>query len=265
MSFAVLSKQSYSKIENWQDFFKRGKHLKNIPFHLSWFILFENLLADKRFEKIHAELKKQIMEDKRLRFYPLPSQVFLAFLSTPADRVKVVFIGQDPYFQSESYNGVPVPQAMGHCFSVAHGIKIPNSLVNIFKNMVKFKHLKEIPESGNLWFWAAQGCLMLNSALTVEDDQKEAHINLWEWFTDYAIQYISNNMEGIVFVLWGSYAYNKNRLIDAGKHHIIFSTHPSGLSAYTASKRLPAFMSIDHFGQINKFLVQENKTPVIWN
>jgi len=130
--------------------------------------------------------------------------------------------------------------------------------------MVKFGVIKKKPKSGNLWLWAVQGCLMLNTILTVEDGKKEAHAKLWEWFTDYVIQYISMYMKNIVFLLWGSYAYKKINLIDQDKHHVIISSHPSGLSANKPFQQYPAFMHQDHFGKTNEFLKNIGKEPIVW-
>lgn len=183
---------------------------------------------------------------------------------TKASNLKVVFIGQDPYFNHEEYQGKYVPQAMGLSFSVPDGIAIPSSLNNIYSNMIKYGHIKKAPITGNLWFWAAQGCLMLNSALTVEDNTKESHLKMWEWFTDYIIQYISQYMDNIVFVLWGGYAYKKINMIDLDKHSTIISSHPSGLSAHKPFQNYPAFMNEDHFGKINTYLKKSGKQKIIW-
>ena len=130
--------------------------------------------------------------------------------------------------------------------------------------MIKYGHLKEKPKSGNLWYWASQGCLMLNAALTVEDGTKESHIKLWEWMTDYVITYISQHMNGIIFILWGAYAYKKINLIDLDKHHAIISSHPSGLSANKPFQNYPAFMNEDHFGKINEILEKSNRNKILW-
>lgn len=265
MSVATLTKQQYSDEDRWYDFFESGKTLHTIPYHLTWYVLFSHLFANPKFNKLNNKLKELVQANKHLKIYPFPNYVLKAFMVTPATDLKVVFIGQDPYFNCEVHESKYVPQAMGLSFSVPHDIVIPSSLDNIYRNMVKYGHVKEKPLTGNLWYWAAQGCLMLNAALTVEDGSKESHLRLWEWFTDYTIQYISANMNNIVFVLWGGYAFKKIDLIDQDRHHVVVSSHPSGLSANKPFKEYPAFMNKDHFGEINEYLKKYLKTPILWN
>jgi uracil-DNA glycosylase len=264
MSVATLTKQKYSSEENWKDFFDKGKHIKDIPYHQTWYVLFENLMADPKFSKVNDNLKRLIKNNKDLKIYPFPAYIFRAFSITSASNLKVVIIGQDPYFKCEYHNRKYVPQAMGLSFSVPHGITIPSSLDNIYANLLKYGHIKKKPESGNLWYWAAQGCLMLNTALTVEDESKEAHLPMWQWFTDYIIQYISENMSDIVFVLWGSHAFKKINMIDTEKHYTIVSSHPSGMSFNKPFQKYPAFINEDHFGKINEYLVKKGKQPILW-
>jgi uracil-DNA glycosylase len=265
MSVANLSASEYAKVENWDDFINSGKDLTNIYFDLSWYVMFSKLLKDPKFTKTNQKLIELIRNNKGIKVYPFPSYVFKAFQITKANELKVVFLGQDPYFNCEYYEKKCVPQAMGLSFSVPDGVAIPSSLDNIFKNMVKFNHIDEKPKSGNLWFWAAQGCLMLNAALTVEDGKKEAHLKLWEWFSEYVINYISTNMDGIVFVLWGAYALKKLNIIDESRHTTIVSSHPSGLSKDKSLGKYPSFMSEDTFGKVNKALVKYGKTKILWD
>ena len=265
MSVATLTKEEYSKEPTWVDFYNDGKHIKDIPFHPEWTIMFAVLFADPKFQRINDKLKEIVQKNKHIKIFPFPAYTFKAFTITPASEVKVVFIGQDPYFNCEFFGTKYVPQAMGLSFSVPDGIAIPSSLDNVYANMIKYGHLKQKPKSGNLWYWATQGCLMLNAALTVEDKTKEAHLNIWEWFTNYVIQYISEYMDNIVFVLWGAYAYKKINLIDLDRHHAIISSHPSGLSANKPFQNYPAFMNEDHFGKINEYLAKKGKGRIMWN
>lgn len=256
MNIATLTKNNYSNSESWSEYFDSGKDLMNIKYHLSWIVMFANLFKNPKYKRINDKLKELVAKNPSLKIYPLPSHISAAFMITRASNLKVVILGQDPYFHSD--------QAMGLSFSVPHDVPIPISLENIYKNMIKFGHINEMPKSGNLWFWAVQGCLMLNAALTVEDGTKEAHLALWEKCTDYIIQYISQNMENIIFVLWGGYALNKLKLIDLDKHHTIISSHPSGLSANKPLRDYPAFKDEDHFGKINKILTNKGKTKILW-
>lgn len=257
MSIARLTKEEYEKQEGWRKFFEDDKHIKNMPYNLSWIILMTKLTSDNRINKINEKLKERIKKDKLLKIYPRPQYIFEALNVTSAKNLKVVFIGQDPYHGPS--------QAMGLSFSVPHNIPIPSSLDNIYNNMIKYKHIKKKPTSGNLWFWAAQGCLMLNAGLTVEEGSPNSHTKLWEWLTDAIIQYISDFMNDIIFVMWGGNAYKKISLIDLDKHHTIISSHPSGLSAYKEFQNYPAFMNEDHFGKINILLTKLNKSNILWN
>ncbi|VBB18377.1 uracil-DNA glycosylase-like [Yasminevirus sp. GU-2018] len=264
MKIATLTKADYADVDGWDTYYDNGKDLKDMQYHLSWHVMFAHLFKHPKFEKINNALKELVRKNRKIKLYPLPSHITSAFQLTRASDLKVVFIGQDPYFNHEIYGDTYVPQAMGLSFSVPTGVKIPSSLNNIYDNMIKYGHLKQTPKSGNLWFWAAQGCLMLNAALTVIDDTKEAHLKMWEWFTDYVIQYISQHMEGVIFVLWGGYAYKKISMIDLDRHHTIISSHPSGLSAHKPLQNYPAFVNEDHFGKINQILEKAGKTKIIW-
>lgn len=275
MSIVSLTKEKYQKEERWNDFFKNGKSLNSlVNYHPDWTVLFAGIRANKKFKETSDKLKKIVAKNEKIKIFPFPRYVFSAFSATPASSVKVVIIGQDPYFHCiepnndryvlDPLNNKYVPEAMGLSFSVPHGIKIPSSLDNIYNNMIKFGHIKGKPKSGNLWFWAAQGCLMLNAALTVEDQTKEAHIKMWEWMTDSAIQYISDHMTDIIFVFWGAYAYKKIELINIDKHHTIISSHPSGMSAHKKFQNYPAFMEEDHFGKINQILEKTQRTKILW-
>src|SRR5579872_1540900 len=194
MNIATLTKEEYATLDSWHDYIDSGKDLTNIVYHSSWTVLFAKIFKNPKFERLNEKLKELIKKNKYIKIYPLPSHITASFVITKASDVKAVFIGQDPYFHQH--------QAMGLSFSVPHDVDIPSSLANINENLYKFGHIKEKRrDSGNLWFWAAQGCLMLNAALTVEDDKKEAHLKMWEWMTDYVIQYISQNMDNIVFIL----------------------------------------------------------------
>ena len=169
-----------------------------------------------------------------------------------------------PYFNFQCVNGKKYPEAMGLSFSVPVGIPIPSSLKNIYNNAIKYDHFYEYPKHGNLEFWAYQGCLLLNTALTVKEKDKNCHSKLWSKFTNYIITKISNNHEKIVFVLWGAPALSKLDLIDTDKHAVVISSHPSGLSNNSPLGKYPPFSSIDQFGQINKLLKKFGKEEIIW-
>ena len=189
-------------------------------------------------------------EYARYTVFPPGRLIFNAFNSTPFDKVKVVIIGQDPYHGEG--------QAHGLCFSVQDGVPIPKSLQNIFKELVTDVGFVP-PRSGNLQSWANQGVLLLNATLTVRAHQAGSHQRHgWETFTDCAIQRLSEQREGLVFLLWGNYAIEKQRLIDPRKHYVLTAPHPSPLSASRG------FFGCRHFSKTNEILMSMGKTPINW-
>jgi len=182
--------------------------------------------------------------------YPRGRDIFRAFDKCPFDKLKVVIIGQDPYHGEGQANGL--------CFSVADGVPFPPSLQNIFKE-VSDDMRRDIPASGNLDRWAEQGVLLLNSVLTVRAHEAASHAGHgWETFTDAVVREISARKEGIVYMLWGSYAQRKGAIADPSRNCILKSVHPSPLSVYRG------FFGCRHFSQANEYLERAGKTPVIW-
>jgi uracil-DNA glycosylase len=184
------------------------------------------------------------------KVYPPGSLIFNAFNLCPFPKVKVVLIGQDPYHEPG--------QAHGLCFSVNDGVPFPPSLSNIFKE-IQSDTGAAIPSSGNLTRWAEQGVLLLNATLTVREHAAGSHQRHgWEEFTDAVIQTLSAKRDGIVFILWGSYAQSKAKLIDSSRHYILRSAHPSPLSAYRG------FFGNHHFSLTNEYLVKKGEEPIRW-
>lgn len=182
--------------------------------------------------------------------YPPASKIFAAFDACPFDKVKVVILGQDPYHGPGQANGL--------CFSVNPGVPYPPSLINIFKE-VSSDTGAAAPSDGDLSRWARQGVFMLNSVLTVEQGRAASHASRgWETLTDAAIATLSANREHLVFLLWGSYAINKGKLIDRSKHLILTSVHPSPLSAHRG------FFGNRHFSRANEYLQAHGITPIQW-
>jgi len=182
--------------------------------------------------------------------YPPAKLIFNAFNLCPFDKTKVVIIGQDPY---HGYG-----QAHGLCFSVNDGVPFPPSLINIFKEIEDDLHTPS-PKSGNLERWAKQGVLLLNATLTVRAGLAGSHQHKgWEEFTDSVIKKLSDNREGLVFMLWGSYAQKKGLVIDTKKHLVLEAVHPSPLSAYRG------FLGCKHFNRANVYLQQRGETPIQW-
>lgn len=199
-----------------------------------------------------AELKNFLVAERQQHTcYPPGSKIFAAFDSTPFDKVKAVIIGQDPYHEPG--------QAMGLCFSVPQGVLVPPSLVNIIKEINDDLGTQIPATSGDLSGWAAQGVLLLNATLTVREHAAGSHQRHgWEQFTDAAIQALAERRQGIVFLLWGSYAIGKRKLINPLHHCILTAPHPSPLSAYRG------FFGCRHFSRANDYLRSTGQTPIDW-
>ena len=197
-------------------------------------------------------LKTFLQDEKGLNkvIYPEASNWFHALETTPLEEVKVVILGQDPYHQRG--------QAHGLCFSVQPGVKVPPSLVNIYKELENDLGI-ERPEHGYLESWAKQGVLLLNAVLTVEDSKANAHQGKgWEQFTDKIISTVNEHSDNVVFMLWGSYAQKKGAMIDEKKHLVLKAPHPSPLSAYRG------FLGCRHFSQANGHLAENGKETIDW-
>ena len=214
----------------------------------TWRSVLSNEIEADYFKKIILKLNR---EYDNFSVFPENEFIFNAFNQAPFEKLKVVIIGQDPYFNKGQANGL--------CFSVNKDTPPPPSLKNIFKaisNDIKKSQFK----NGDLSCWSKQGVLLLNSCLTVREGIPNSHKDIgWEKFTDQIIKLLSINKEKICFLLWGSYAQKKAKLIDPIKHLILKSTHPSPLSAYRG------FLDCKHFSKTNLFLKQNNLTPIDWN
>ena len=209
------------------------------------------LLQDEFDKEYFTKLTDFVRNEYRLKsIFPPASLIFNAFDQCPFDNVKVIILGQDPYHGDS--------QAHGLCFSVNDGIAFPPSLLNIFKEINRDLGL-QLPVSGNLIRWANQGVLLLNATLTVEAHVAGSHQGHgWETFTDAVIQKIAANKEHLVFMLWGSYAQKKAEFIDAKRHLILKSVHPSPLSAYRG------FIGNNHFSLANKYLIDNGLKAINW-
>lgn len=199
-------------------------------------VLREFLLAEKRAGKV---------------IYPPGPRIFAAFDTTPFDQVKVVILGQDPYHGPG--------QAHGLCFSVLPGMAAPPSLVNIFAEITRDLGIPR-PAHGCLIPWARQGVLLLNSVLTVEQGNAGSHQGKgWEGFTDQVIESLDRERKGLVFMLWGSYAQAKGRLINARRHLVLKAPHPSPLSAHRG------FIGCGHFSRANECLRENGNSEIDWS
>jgi uracil-DNA glycosylase len=260
-----LSTNNYEH-KPWNETFPdHNVSLKNLVTDRTWKYVIGKEMEKSYFDKLEKFLTHALKStDAKVKMYPYPDLVFNAFNLVPLHTIKVVIIGQDPYHQNEVHNEQIIPQAMGLSFSVPTGIAVPSSLKNIYQNLVDFGHIKKAPSHGNLTKWANQGCMMLNTSLTVQHGYPNSHAKFWQEFTDTIIKYISERTDNVIFVLWGSPALKKLEMIDTKKHGVTISSHPSGLSNTKPLQSYPAFSKCDHFGEINKFLEKHNKTKIEW-
>ena len=213
-----------------------------------WDEILKGLFESEKYLSIRKFLAKEYSERE---IYPSMYDIFNAFKITPYKSVKAVILGQDPYHEPN--------QAHGLCFSVKEGVKLPPSLVNIYKEIKSDIGITQ-PNSGNLTKWANEGILLLNTTLTVRRGQANSHKDCgWTWFTDEVIKLLSKRDEPIVFILWGGNARSKKPLIDRSKHFIIESAHPSPLSAYNG------FFGSKPFSKTNEFLKEIGASPIDWD
>ena len=211
----------------------------------------KNALAEE-FGKPYFESLVRFLHSEKAsgqKIYPPGSQIFRAFELTPLENLKVVILGQDPYHGPG--------QAHGLSFSVSAGVPAPPSLKNIFKEIESDLGIR-MSGYPDLEKWARQGVLLLNAVLTVRASQPASHSKIgWQEFTDAVIHYISDNCDGVVFLLWGNFARTKSALIDHSRHHVLEAAHPSPLAR-------GAFFGCRHFSQTNTLLAAQGKTPIDW-
>lgn len=221
----------------------------SIQLEKSWLSVLENEFDKDYMKKLKQFL--QVQKQNKQLVYPQSNEIFNAFTLTPFDEVKVVILGQDPYHGAG--------QAHGLSFSVKEGVRLPPSLQNIYKELSSDIEGFKTPANGTLTKWAKQGVLLLNATLTVNAGSPGSHQNQgWENFTDAAIKAISDNKEGIIFILWGRFAQEKARLIDETKHFIIKSPHPSPFSAHSG------FFGSKPFSKTNEFLKKQGLKEIDW-
>jgi uracil-DNA glycosylase len=221
--------------------------MTNVKIHESWKNVLNDVFETPYFEQIRQFLIAEKQKGKLI--YPPGNLIFNAFDTTPFDEVKVVLLGQDPYHG--------VGQAMGLSFSVPPQMPVPASLRNVYKELADDLDFS-IPKHGDLSAWARQGVLMLNAILTVEAGKAGSHKDIgWQQFTDAVIRKLSEEKSGLIFLLWGNFARGKKELIDAGKHFVLESPHPSPLAGN-------AFLGNRHFSTVNEILLKQGKSPIDW-
>lgn len=215
----------------------------------SWKEALKNEFSKPYFISIATFIKAEIMAGKII--YPPGPLIFNAFNQTPLDKVNVVLLGQDPYHNPG--------QAHGLSFSVQAGVKPPPSLVNIYKEIESDLGIVMPVTYGNLTKWAEQGVLLLNAFLTVRANEPCSHQKIgWMNFTDAVIKKISDEKSGVIFLLWGKFAQDKQVLIDETKHFVLKAAHPSPFSADKG------FFGCRHFSKTNQLLEKQNKKPIDW-
>lgn len=222
--------------------------LENVKIESGW----KEVLKEEFVKEYFALLKDRLISAKRAGavVYPPGNLIFNAFNLTPFDEVKAVILGQDPYHGAG--------QAMGLSFSVPRGVKVPPSLLNIYREIYDDLGIRE-PLSGDLTYWAKQGVLLLNASLTVEAGKANSHKDFgWAAFTDAVIRALSEKKSGVVFLLWGAFARGKSNLIDGKKHLVLQAAHPSPLAG-------GRFSGCRHFSKTNAFLKSVNKAEIDWD
>jgi len=220
-----------------------------IKLHPSWV----EPLSGEFAQPYMADLKRFLLAEREAgkRIFPRAANWFRALDLTPLDQVRIVILGQDPYHGAG--------QAHGLCFSVRPGVAIPPSLDNVFKELQRDLGIAR-PDHGCLLPWARQGVLLLNAVLTVEEGRAGAHAGKgWEGFTDHVVDALNREREGLVFLLWGSYAQAKGRVIDTSRHRVLRAPHPSPLSAHRG------FLGCGHFSAANDYLRRRGQAPIDWS
>jgi uracil-DNA glycosylase len=224
-----------------------AEQIEDVKIEPSWKAVLTDEFRQPYFAAIKSFLVAERQADKTI--YPPGPLIFNAFNKTPFDQLRVVILGQDPYHNPG--------EAMGLCFSVPRGIRVPPSLVNIYKELKTDLNLT-MPGHGDLTKWTTQGVLLLNAMLTVEAGKPASHQKIgWQTFTDAVIRHISEQKTGVVFMLWGNFARGKRALIDPSRHHILEAAHPSPLAGN-------AFQGCRHFSRANEILAKQGGAPIDW-
>jgi uracil-DNA glycosylase len=221
---------------------------ERVRLHESWKGRLAPALAAPSMQALGEFLRAEKRAGKSI--YPAGARIFAALDETPFESVRVVILGQDPYHGPG--------QAHGLCFSVLPGVPVPPSLANVYAELERDLGLPR-PAHGCLLSWARAGVLLLNAVLTVEQGRPGAHQGRgWEAFTDAVVQELDREREGLVFLLWGSYAQRKGQIIDTRRHRVLRAPHPSPLSAHRG------FLGCGHFSAANRYLEQRRQAPVDW-
>lgn len=276
----IFANANNYNFKTWKNFFPDKKiHLRSLIFNPLWNDFFDSIERKPYLKTIEKILSGFLYMKENI--VPYPELVFNAFNILSPKKIKTIIIGQDPYPGVNNIGNKTVPQAMGFSFSAPLNSPKPESLKNIYDNLLQYGHIQKIPQSGCLTTWILQGCFMINASFTTFQAKRNAHKETWKQFTNDLISFININLENVVFVVWGRDAFELCKNIDPRRHHIITSSHPSPLAFHKTfegfvygpvkseanRKRVtyPAFKTTDHFGKINEYLKSVNKTEIIWD
>ena len=272
------NKYSY---KSWPQCFPDKKVvLRSLIFNPGWNEFF-NIIEKKPYFKNMESILSDCLSKGNETILPYAELVFNTLNVLAPNQIVVVIIGQDPYPGANKINGKLIPQATGFSFSVPLNYPKPESLKNIYSNMLLYSHINKIPESGCLSSLVIQGCFMINATLTTYYTKRNVHKNIWKNFTDDLLAYINKSCKNVVFMVWGKDAHIMCKYIDPYKHHIITSSHPSPLGfnktfngyAYGPVKNerdrkevtYPPFQTTDHFGRVNSYLKSVSKREIFWD
>ena len=217
-----------------------------------WKVILLDIITKLENTNCIDNINEILLNETEKIIYPTNNLILNTFNHFNIEDIKVIIIGQDPYHTPN--------KAMGLSFSVPNGESLPPSLRNIFKELKDDEYLIPKDKKGDLTKWVKQGVLLLNSSLTVIEKTPNSHQKIWSPFTDKIIEYISNNSDGIVFMLWGNFAKNKKKYINLDKHYILESSHPSPMSANRGG-----WFGTKHFRKANEYLISNSKNPIDWN
>lgn len=276
----VFADANNYNFKTWKKFFPDKKvQLRSLIFNPLWNDFFDSVERKPYFKTMEKIFSGYLLNKESI--VPYPELVFNAFNILSPKKIKTIIIGQDPYPGVNTVNDKLVPQAMGFSFSAPLNSPKPESLKNIYDNLLQYGHIKKIPQTGCLATWILQGCFMINASFTTFHTKRNAHKETWKQFTNDLISYINKNLENVVFVIWGKDAYELCKNVDPYRHHIITSSHPSPLAYYKTfegfvygpvkseanRKRVtyPAFKTTNHFGKINEYLRSVKKNEIIWD
>lgn len=279
--YLVIDAKKYD-FKTWPECFPDNKVcLRKLVFRSSWEDFFNKIDGEKWYEKLESNLSNILVKGEKI--VPYAELVFNPFNVLPFNKIKVVIIGQDPYPTVFKHKNRYIPDACGNCFSAPKNSpsSMPKSLINIYKNLKKFNHIRTIPNSSLLTPWVLQGCLMINSALTTIGGKRGSHEKIWKDFTNELINYINENCNHLVFLVWGRDANFVCKNVNPDKHLILTSSHPSPLSCHKTCFGLdygffknesnrknivyPPFEDVDHFGEINSYLKSVGITEIFWD